>query len=94
MCIAAPAQVVEINKEENTLFADFGGARQQAKMDLLPDVELGDYVLIHAGYAIEKLTEEAAKESLEAWEELLEILEEEDKEMEKARMEHLEEINQ
>ena len=86
MCIAAPAQVVEINREENTLFADFGGARQQAKMDLLPDVEIGEYVLIHAGYAIEKLSEEAAKESLEAWEELLEILEEEDKEMEKARM--------
>ena len=86
MCIAAPAHVVEINKEENILFADFGGARQQAKMDLLPDVELGDYVLIHAGYAIEKLSEEAAKESLEAWEELLEILEEEDREMEKARM--------
>ena len=88
MCIAAPAHVVEINKEENILFADFGGARQQAKMDLLPDVEIGDYVLIHAGYAIEKLSEEAAKESLEAWEELLDILEEEDMEMEKARMEH------
>ena len=94
MCIAAPAQVVEINREENTLFADFGGARQQAKMDLLPDVEIGEYVLIHAGYAIEKLSEEAAKESLEAWEELLDFLEEEDKEMEKARMEHLEKINQ
>ena len=87
MCIAAPAQVVEINREENWLFADFGGARQQAKLDLLPDVELGDYVLIHAGYAIEKLSEEAAKESLDAWEELLDILEEEDKEMEKARRE-------
>ena len=89
MSIAAPAQVVEINKDDGWVFADFGGARQQAKMDLLPDVEIGDYVLIHAGYAIEKLTEEAAKESLEAWEELLDILEEEDKEMEKARMEHL-----
>ena len=70
------------------MVADFGGARQQAKIDLLPEVELGDYVLIHAGYAIEKLTEEAAKESLEAWEELLETLEEEEIEMEKARMEH------
>ncbi|MBQ2226148.1 MAG: HypC/HybG/HupF family hydrogenase formation chaperone [Methanobrevibacter sp.] len=88
MCIAAPAHVVEINREENFLVADFGGARQQAKIDLLPEVELGDYVLIHAGYAIEKLTEEAAKESLEAWEELLETLEEEEIEMEKARMEH------
>ena len=54
-------------------------------MDLLPEVEVGDYVLIHAGYAIEKLTEEAAKESLEAWEELLEILEEEDKLLEQER---------
>ena len=89
MCIAAPAQVVEINREENWLFADFGGARQQAKLDLLPEVQIGDYVLIHAGYAIEKLTEEAAKESLEAWEELLDDLEKEDEEMEKARMESM-----
>ena len=87
MCIAAPAQIVKIDREDNILYADFGGARQAAKMDLLPDVEVGEYVLIHAGYAIEKLSEEAAKESLEAWEELLDILEEEDKEMEKARME-------
>lgn len=90
MCIAAPAQVVEINRDENVLFADFGGARQAAKMDLLPDVDIGDYVLIHAGFAIEKLSEEAAKESLEAWEELLDILEEEDKEMELARKAHFE----
>ena len=84
MCIAAPAQVVEINREDNWLYADFGGARQQAKLDLLPDVKIGDYVLIHAGYAIEKLSEEAAKESLEAWEELLEVLEEEDRQWEEA----------
>ena len=88
MCIAAPAHVVEINREDNWLVADFGGARQPAKMDLLPDVEVGEYVLIHAGFAIEKLSEEAAKESLEAWEELLDMLEEEDMEMEKARREH------
>ena len=61
MCIAAPAQVVEINREENWLFADFGGARQQAKMDLLPEVEIGDYVLIHAGYAIENFVREEIK---------------------------------
>ena len=86
MCIAAPAHVLEINRDDNWLIADFGGAKQQAKLDLLPEVEVGDYVLIHAGYAIEKLSEEAAKESLEAWEELLEILEEEDREMEQARI--------
>ena len=92
MCIAAPAHVVEINREDNWLVADFGGARQQAKIDLLPEVEIGDYVLIHVGYAIEKLSEEAAKESLEAWEELLDVLEEEDREMEQARREHLESL--
>ena len=93
MCIAAPAHVIEINREDNFLVADFGGARQTAKMDLLPDVEIGEYVLIHAGYAIEKLSEEAAKESLEAWEELLESLEEEDAEMEEARKEFYDSIN-
>ena len=87
MCIAAPAKVVEINREEESLFADFGGVRQEAKINLLPDIEVGDYVLIHAGYAIEKLSEQAAKESLEAWEQLIEVLEEEDREMEKARQE-------
>ena len=83
MCIAAPAKIVESDKESNMCAADFGGVRQNAKLDLLPDVEVGDYVLIHAGYAIEKLSEEAAKESLESWDELLEMLEEEDREREK-----------
>lgn len=93
MCIAAPAHVIEINREDNLLVADFGGAKQQAKLDLLPEVEVGDYVLIHAGYAIEKLSEEAAKESLEAWEELLDFLEEEDMQMEKAREEFFQSID-
>ena len=83
MCIAAPAKIVEIDTESNICAADFGGVRQNAKLDLLPDVEIGDYVLILAGYAIEKLSEEAAKESLESWDELLDMLEEEDKELEK-----------
>lgn len=80
MCIAAPAQVVELDKESKLANVEFGGVIQRAKTDLMPDIELGDYVLVHAGYAIEKLTEEAAKESLEAWDELLEVLDEEDKE--------------
>lgn len=83
MCIAAPAKIVEIDRESNICAADFGGVKQNAKLDLLPDAEIGDYVLIHAGYAIEKLSEQAAKESLESWDELLDMLEEEDKEFEK-----------
>ena len=80
MCIAAPAKVVELDKDEKVAFVEFGGVKQRSKIDLMPDIELGDYVLVHAGYAIEKLTEQAAQESLEAWNELLEILDEEDQE--------------
>ena len=80
MCIAAPAQVVEINEEEKIGFVDFGGVKQQIKLDLIEEIEIGKYVLVHAGYAIEVLSDEAAKESLEAWDDLLEILDEEDEE--------------
>lgn len=76
MCIAAPAQIIEI--EDNTAVVDFGGVRQKVKLDLVDDVEKGKYVLVHSGYAIEVLTDEAAKDSLEAWEELLKVLDEEE----------------
>ena len=79
MCIAAPAKIVEIDTESNICAADFGGVKQNARLDLLPDAKIGDYVLIHAGYDIEKLSEQAAKESLEAWDDLLEVLDEEDR---------------
>lgn len=76
MCIAAPAQIVEIN--DNVAVVDFGGVRQSAKLDLVEEVEVGRYVLVHSGYAIEVLSDKEAKESLEAWEELLKALDEED----------------
>jgi hydrogenase expression/formation protein HypC len=78
MCIAAPAQIVEINDSDKIAVVDFGGVRQQVKLDLVEDVEEGRYVLVHSGYAIEVMTDEAAKESLEAWDELLKVLDEED----------------
>lgn len=80
MCIAAPAQIVEI--KDNVATVDFGGVKQQAKLDLVGDLEIGRYVLVHSGYAIEVLSDEEAKDSLEAWDELLKVLDEEDKEFE------------
>lgn len=76
MCIAAPARILEINDKMATV--DFGGVRQQVKLDLVTDVEIDRYVLVHSGYAIEVLTAEEAKESLEAWDELLNVLDEEE----------------
>lgn len=81
MCIAAPAQIVEIREDEKIGFVDFGGVKQQVKLDLVDDIQEGKYVLVHAGYAIEVLDDQAAKESLEAWDELLDVLDEEDKEL-------------
>ncbi|BDH80016.1 MAG TPA: HypC/HybG/HupF family hydrogenase formation chaperone [Methanothermobacter sp.] len=78
MCIAAPAQIIEIDEEENSAVVDFGGVRQKVKLDLVEDVREGRYVLVHSGYAIEVLSDQAARESLEAWDELLKVLEEED----------------
>ena len=76
MCIAAPAKVMEI--KDNVATVDFGGVRQQAKLDLVEDVDIGRYVLVHSGYAIEVLTAEEAKDSLEAWDELLKAMDEEE----------------
>lgn len=76
MCIAAPAQIVEIR--DNVATVDFGGVRQQAKLDLVEDVDVGRYVLVHSGYAIEVLSDQEAKESLEAWDELLKVMDEEE----------------
>ncbi len=81
MCIAAPAQIIDITDKVATV--DFGGVRQQAKLDLVGDLEVGTYVLVHSGYAIEVLTDQEAKESLEAWDELLKVLDEEDQQSEK-----------
>ncbi|AIS32808.1 MULTISPECIES: HypC/HybG/HupF family hydrogenase formation chaperone [Methanobacterium] len=80
MCIAAPAQIVEI--KDNVATVDFGGVRQQAKLDLVSDVDVGRYVLVHSGYAIEVLSDQEAQESLEAWDELLKIMDEEGTEKE------------
>jgi len=80
LCIAAPAQIIEI--KDNVATVDFGGVRQQAKLDLVEDADIGRYVLVHSGYAIEVLSDEEAQESLEAWDELLKIMEEDAEEFE------------
>jgi hydrogenase expression/formation protein HypC len=75
MCIAAPAKIIQINDDKAVV--DFGGVRQKVKLDLVENIKEGKYVLVHSGYAIEVLSDQEAKESLEAWAELLKVLEEE-----------------
>jgi hydrogenase expression/formation protein HypC len=54
-----------IEKSGNEAVAEAGGIRKSIRLDLLEDVRVGDFVLIHTGYAIEKLDPEAARETLE-----------------------------
>ena len=79
MCLAIPCRVVEIIEEDGEKYAiaEYKGVRQKAKLTLLDkEVKIGDYILIHTGYALEVLSEEDAKLSLETWEELFKALEE------------------
>ncbi len=69
MCLAVPGLIEEIEGDEAEI--DFGGVTREANISLV-DADVGDYVIVHAGYAIEKLEEEEAKKSLEAWDEVLE----------------------
>ncbi len=72
MCLAVPAKIVEI--KDKVAIVDFGGIKREARLDLLPDVKVGDYVIVHTGFAIEKLDEKQALESLKAWEEIMQVL--------------------
>ncbi len=80
MCLAIPCKVVEIFEEngEKYAIAEYKGVKQKAKLTLLENVNIGDYILIHTGYALEVMSEEDAKISLDTWEELFDALDEMD----------------
>ncbi|MBL8418551.1 MAG: HypC/HybG/HupF family hydrogenase formation chaperone [Dechloromonas sp.] len=61
MCLAIPAQVVELRDGDNAL-VDLAGVRKEISLSLVDEVAVGDYVIVHVGYALNKLDpEEAAK---------------------------------
>jgi len=68
MCLAVPGRVLKL--EGNLAKVDFGGVRRDVRVDLVPRVREGEYVLVHAGFAIQVLDEKAAEETLKAWEEV------------------------
>jgi hydrogenase expression/formation protein HypC len=63
MCLAIPARVIQIN-EQSLGLVELGGVVREASFMLLPDVQMGDYVLLHAGYALQKVDEAEAEETL------------------------------
>ncbi len=63
MCLAIPMEIKQI--DGNEAVAEAGGIRKEVRLDLLEGAEIGDYILIHTGYAIEKLDPVEARETLE-----------------------------
>ncbi len=68
MCLSIPARIVTVAGNAGTI--DVMGNQREADLSLIDDPQIGDYVLLHAGFAIEKMTAEDAAESLRVWEEL------------------------
>lgn len=72
MCLAMPARVVEIRDDEMAV-VDLGGVRKEASLALVADVKMGDYVILHVGYALQKLDVEEAEQTLQAFRELAQV---------------------
>lgn len=69
MCLAVPMRVVSLDGD--TAVCEIDGVKREASLMMVEDVAVGDFVLIHAGFAIEKLDEEDAKETLALFRQLL-----------------------
>ncbi len=73
MCLGIPAKVVEVRGEVGIV--EFGGVRKEVDASLV-DVEPGDYVIIHAGAMISRLSPKEAEETIKLWEEVIRKLDE------------------
>lgn len=81
MCLAIPSRIVE--KEEFRAVVDVLGARREINLMLMPEtVDVGDYVLVHAGFAMQKVEQESAEESLRFIGRIVKELELEDERLE------------
>jgi hydrogenase expression/formation protein HypC len=68
MCLAVPGQVLSIADDElRTATVSFGGVTKTVSLALVPEAGVGDYVIVHVGFAISKLDEEAARRTLETY---------------------------
>ena len=69
MCLAIPAQVVELRDGDNAL-VELAGVRKEISLALVEDVQIGDFVIVHVGYALNKIDQEEAAATLQLLSEL------------------------
>lgn len=81
MCLSIPSKVIEVNEDKTVCKVDTMGVVREASLLMMGDegVEVGDYVLLHIGFVMEKIDEKAALEAIETYKELLEAMDEEER---------------
>ncbi len=73
MCLAIPAKICEF-LEENRVMVDISGVKREADTSLISeDLAIGDYLLLHTGFAIAKLDHQQAQDSLKVWDQIAEL---------------------
>lgn len=72
MCLAIPGKVLEINNSKNPLMGkvSFGGIVKEICLDWVPDVKVGQYVIVHVGFALNVMDEEEALETIKLLEDI------------------------
>lgn len=73
MCLGVPLKIVNID-ENNEAIGEMNGIRKRIRVDLIPDLKCGDFVMVHAGFALEKIDEDLARETIEALEEVRKVV--------------------
>ncbi|GIE90021.1 HypC/HybG/HupF family hydrogenase formation chaperone [Actinoplanes regularis] len=70
MCLAVPGRVLRVTEADGITMAevDFGGVRKSVCLQYVPDAAVGEYVVVHVGFAIQRLDERSARETLETFE--------------------------
>lgn len=72
MCLAVPGKILRMENRDGTLMSvvDFGGVQKDVCLQYLPDAQVGEYVVVHVGFAIQRLDEESAMQTLAEFERL------------------------
>jgi hydrogenase expression/formation protein HypC len=81
MCLSIPSKVVSINEEDEICTVDTMGISRDASLAMIEkgDIKIGDFVLIHIGFVMNKISVEEAEASLETYREILSFMEEEER---------------
>ncbi len=81
MCLSIPSKVVKIAEDKSSCTVDTMGVERDASLMMMEedDIEIGDFVLLHIGFVMNKIDEVSAQESLDTYQEILELLDEEER---------------